>query len=105
MGGKDKFKDITQVSGVKWDTNGDVFQIDVQAKIVQESKEPVIKCFFFYWNWSLRFTILLDYSLQLQSLWKYYSKIHGWVGFNVMNYYNRNTTAEQLDKWIATPEW
>lgn len=37
------FKDITQVLGVKWDTDSDVFQIDVHAKIVQASKEPVTK--------------------------------------------------------------
>ncbi|XP_042902562.1 uncharacterized protein [Parasteatoda tepidariorum] len=37
------FKDITQVLGVKWDTNSDVFQIDVLTKIVQACKEPVTK--------------------------------------------------------------
>ncbi|GFS63203.1 integrase catalytic domain-containing protein [Nephila pilipes] len=36
-------KEITQVVGVKWDTDKDVFQIDVQAKIVEASKEPVTK--------------------------------------------------------------
>ncbi|GFQ74647.1 integrase catalytic domain-containing protein [Trichonephila clavata] len=29
--------------GVKWDIDKDVFQIDVQAKIVEASKEPVTK--------------------------------------------------------------
>ncbi|GFT64883.1 integrase catalytic domain-containing protein [Nephila pilipes] len=37
------FREITQVLGVKWDTDKDVFQIDVQAKIVEASKEPVTK--------------------------------------------------------------
>ncbi|GFR28965.1 integrase catalytic domain-containing protein [Trichonephila clavata] len=37
------FRDITQVLGVKWDTDKDVFQIYVQAKIVKASKEPVTK--------------------------------------------------------------
>ncbi|GFU29059.1 integrase catalytic domain-containing protein [Nephila pilipes] len=35
------FREITQVLGVEWDTDKDVFQIDVQAKIVKASKEPV----------------------------------------------------------------
>ncbi|GFU57755.1 integrase catalytic domain-containing protein [Nephila pilipes] len=34
------FREITQVLGVEWDTDKDVFQIDVQAKIVEASKEP-----------------------------------------------------------------
>ncbi|GFS69665.1 uncharacterized protein NPIL_186341 [Nephila pilipes] len=38
------FKNITQVLGVKLDTDRDVFQIDVQEKIVRASKEPVTKC-------------------------------------------------------------
>ncbi|KAG8173850.1 hypothetical protein JTE90_001688, partial [Oedothorax gibbosus] len=37
------YKDITQVLGVKWDTDSDVFQIDVLAKIVEASREPVTK--------------------------------------------------------------
>ncbi|GFT42722.1 integrase catalytic domain-containing protein [Nephila pilipes] len=37
------FREITQVLGVEWDTDKDVFQIDVQAKIVEASKEPVTK--------------------------------------------------------------
>ncbi|GFQ69643.1 uncharacterized protein TNCT_463391 [Trichonephila clavata] len=34
------FREITQVLGFKWNTDKDVFQIDVQAKIVEASKEP-----------------------------------------------------------------
>ncbi|GFS86326.1 integrase catalytic domain-containing protein, partial [Nephila pilipes] len=37
------FREITQVLGVEWDTDKGVFQIDVQAKIVEASKEPVTK--------------------------------------------------------------
>ncbi|GFS91333.1 integrase catalytic domain-containing protein [Nephila pilipes] len=32
------FREITQVLGFEWDTDKDVFQIDVQAKIVEASK-------------------------------------------------------------------
>ncbi|GFT40660.1 integrase catalytic domain-containing protein [Nephila pilipes] len=38
-----EFKNITQVLGVNLDTDRDVFQIDVQVKIVRASKEPVTK--------------------------------------------------------------
>ncbi|GFR12328.1 integrase catalytic domain-containing protein [Trichonephila clavata] len=37
------FREITQVLGVKWDADKDVFQIYVQAKIAEASKEPVTK--------------------------------------------------------------
>ncbi|GFQ73772.1 DUF1758 domain-containing protein [Trichonephila clavata] len=37
------FRDITLVLSVKWDTDKEVFQIDVEAKIVEASKEPVTK--------------------------------------------------------------
>ncbi|GFQ98971.1 integrase catalytic domain-containing protein [Trichonephila clavata] len=37
------FREITQVLGVKWDTDKYVFQIDVQAKIVEASEKQVTK--------------------------------------------------------------
>ncbi|GFY01211.1 DUF1758 domain-containing protein [Trichonephila clavipes] len=37
------FRDITHVLGVKWDTDKDVFPINVLDKIVEASKEPVTK--------------------------------------------------------------
>ncbi|GFR04031.1 hypothetical protein TNCT_68421 [Trichonephila clavata] len=60
------FRNITQVLGVKWDTDKDVFQIDVQAKIVEASKEPVTKRLLL--KLMSKFYNPLVHSLQLLSL-------------------------------------
>ncbi|KAG8180115.1 hypothetical protein JTE90_012130 [Oedothorax gibbosus] len=81
------YKDITQVLGVKWDTDSDVFQIDVLAKIVEASREPVTKRILL--KLMPKFYDPLGLFAPVAVVVKILFQVHGLVVFNGMNCYRQ----------------